>query len=73
MNRYRNILLKDEAVDLIGLGLSDISSFSGEKACGRRKLAYPNQQSSILNEMGGGDISSFSRENRLGQKEILMK
>jgi hypothetical protein len=31
MNRYRKILLKDETLDIIGLGLSDISSFSGKK------------------------------------------
>jgi len=27
INRYRKILLKDEMVETIGLGLSDISSF----------------------------------------------
>jgi len=27
INRYRKILLKDEMVGIIGLGLSDISSF----------------------------------------------
>lgn len=39
INRYRKILLKDEMVEIIASGLSDISSLSGKKAWVRRELS----------------------------------
>ncbi len=44
INRYSKILLKDEMVEIIGLGLSDISSFSGKKPKLRRKLSQNNRK-----------------------------